>query len=122
MRVFWVSLILAGLMLAGIGINYIYINDVSDELYRQLDAMPDAEAPNCIMAANALCEYWEKHVDIVGLSVSYTIVDRLSEQAATLVACAECGDFYGFRTALALTRDAVGDMRRLETFSIGNLF
>ena len=122
MKSFWISMALLIAMLIGIAVNYIYINDVSDTLYERLDALPDVRDPSCTTAAEELCAYWESVVDTVNLSVGYTVVDRVSEQAVTLAACAACGDFYGFRTALALLRDAVGDMRRLERFSIGNLF
>ncbi|MBQ7347310.1 MAG: hypothetical protein IJW55_05075 [Clostridia bacterium] len=86
-----------------------------------LDALPDAGDTHCAESAAKICDYWEARVDTVGLSVGYTVVDRVSEQAATVLACANCGDLYGLRTAVALLRDALGDMRRLEEFSIGNL-
>ncbi len=121
MRSFAVSILLLLVMLGGIGYNYIYINRVADEMCAQIDALPEIDAEDCPAQAAELAEYWEKHADTVGLSVGYTVVDRVSEQAATLSACAACGDVFGYHTALALLRDAVGDMRRLESFGIGNL-
>ena len=41
--------------------------------------------------------------------------------AAVLSACAACGDLFGYRSALALLQDAIGDVRRLEKISIENL-
>jgi len=102
--------------------NYIYINEVSDQLLAEIDAIPTPDQPDCIARTAALVDAWEEEMNTVSLSVSYTITDRISEHAATLHACASCGDRYGFYTSLALLRDAVGDMRRLERFSIGNLF
>ena len=121
MKSFWIAMLLLGVTLVGIGINYIYINEVSDTLYQRIETIPSIDDPTCINAAKELCSYWESHVDTVGLSVGYTVVDRVSEQSVALAACAACKDFYGFQTALALLRDAIGDMRRLEQFSIGNL-
>ena len=121
MKSFWISMILLVAMLIGVGVNFFYINGVADELYRRIDAIPAITDPNCINATQELTSYWETVIDAVNLSVGYTVVDRVSEQTVTLNACAACGDFYGFQTALALLRDAVGDMRRLERFSIGNL-
>ena len=115
------SLVLLILMLICVVWNYIYINEVFAEMNRLLDALPSVNSPDCEARAAAICDYWESRVDTVGLSVGYTVVDRVSEQAATLQACAACGDAYGFSTALALLRDALGDLRRLESFSIGNL-
>ena len=122
MKSFWIAMLLLAATLVGIGVNYIYINEVSDELYERIDRLPDVRDPGCVSEAEDICQYWDEHVNTVGLSVGYTVVDRVSEQAVTLAACAACADFYGFQTALALLRDAVGDMRRLERFSIGNLF
>ncbi len=122
MKAFWISIALLVLLLGAIICNFCFINRVATRLEQALDAIPDIGDPSCAPAARAFLEDWEDSVDLVGLSVSYPVVDRVSEQAVTLVACAECGDLYGFRTALALLRDAVGDMRRLEKFSLGNLF
>ena len=115
------ALILLILMLSCVVWNYIYINEVFGEMNRLLDELPDVASPDCNARATAICNYWESHADTVGLSVGYTIVDRVSEQAALLQACSSCGDGYGFYSAIVLLRDALGDMRRLEQFSIGNL-
>lgn len=121
MKSFWISMTLLTAMLIGIGLNSAYINRTADELCEMLDALPDVEDPTCAESAAELRDHWEEIVDTVNLSVGYNVVDRVSEQAATLAACAACGDFYGYHTALALLRDAVGDMRRLEGFSVRNL-
>ena len=110
------------LLLGGITANYIYINEVSDQLLTEINAIPAPDQPDCIAKTAALVDAWEKEMDTVSLSVSYTITDRISEHAATLHACASCGDRYGFYTSLALLREAIGDMRRLECFSVRNLF
>lgn len=122
MRAFWIAVALLFGLIVGIWGNYHYINSVANELDARLDALPDISSPDCNSEARALLSYWEEQMDFVGLSVSYPVVDRLNEQAVALLAATECGDLYGYRSALALLRDAVGDMRRLEKFSIGNLF
>lgn len=121
MRAFIITMILLALMLGTVTVNHIYIKEVFHKMETALDELPDVFAADCLEKAIALENYWEKQVDPVSLSVSYTIVDRVCEYAATLVACAECGDLYGYRTALALLRDAIGDMMRFEAPSIGAL-
>lgn len=121
MKSFLASLILFALMLGAILWNTFYISRVSEDLYESLNALPAAADPDVLTKALELQSYWEKHAPTVGLSVSYTVTDRLSEQAATLVACASCGDTFGFQTAKALFWDAVGDMTRLEKISIENI-
>ncbi|MBQ2735157.1 MAG: hypothetical protein IJF33_04925 [Clostridia bacterium] len=121
MKAFAVSVVLLVVMLLGIVGNYIYINEVSNAMNARLNELPSIDEAGCVKQAQELLSYWESHADTVGLSVSFPIVDRVSEQAKTLLTCAECGDVYGFQVALSLLRDAVGDMCRLEAFSISNL-
>lgn len=122
MKMFWISVALLLAALTGVTVNYIYINEVCDTLIEQIETLPDVNDDDCLASVKRIADYWNERVDYAGLSASYVITDRISEQSETLVACAECGDLYGFRTALALLRDAVGDLRRLESFSIGNIF
>lgn len=121
MKSFLVALLLLALMLCGITCNAIYINKVANQMNQLVSALPDIGEEGCLEQALNIQQYWEQNASYVGLSVSYLITDRVSEQASVLSACAACNDFYGFRTALALLQDAIGDMRRLERFSIENL-
>ena len=121
MRAFLISVVLLIALVSCVAINNVYINRVADDLLSRLESLPDVGASDCTVRANELLAAGEEQVEWVRLSVGYTVVDRVCEQTATLVACAECGDLYGFRTALALLRDAVGDMRRLEVLSISNI-
>ena len=116
MKGFVAALILAAVLLGGITGNYIYINRVADRMNERLEKLPDITNDACVTAVKELLEYWDAHADTVCLSVAFNTVDRVNEQATTLLACAECGDVYGYQTALALLRDAIGDMRRLEAF------
>lgn len=115
------TLVLLALMLGSVVGNFFYINRVADTMEEWLNALPDIGEEACAEKVAELRRYWENQASFVGLSVGYTVLDRVSEQAATLEACVSCGDLYGFRTAVALLRDAVGDVRRLEQFSIENL-
>ena len=121
MKVFIASLILLGILLLCIGVNYIYINEVFGKMTVLLEEVPEIGSEGCVDAAARLLAYWEPRADIVCLSVPYNAVDRVSEQAALLLSCAECGDIYGFCNARTLLRDAISDMRRLEAFTLGNL-
>ncbi len=115
------TLILLVLMLGGITWNYVHINRISDELIEQIEALPDVGEEGCVEAVQTLNDYWLSHAESVEFAAGYTVVDRVSEQAVTLLACASCGDLYGYRTALALLLDAVEDMRRPESFSVGTM-
>lgn len=102
--------------------NAIYINNVAIRLSNTVDALPDVTDPACADAAKALRDEWEKSAPIVGISVSYTIADRVGEQSAVLAACAACGDAPGYASARALLADALRDLRRAEQFSPRSLF
>ena len=121
MKSFIITIILLLVLIGTVTVNHIYIKEVFDTMEAALDALPDVGALDCVDKATALQGYWDAQADTVSLSVSYTIVDRICEHATTLVACAECDDLYGYRTALALLRDALGDMMRFETPSFGAL-
>ncbi|MBQ9806024.1 MAG: hypothetical protein IJW49_05915 [Clostridia bacterium] len=114
-------LLLTACLLCGTVCNAIYINDVSNCLLGAIEALPQPESDDCIVQIRDLIGFWESNIDTVRLSVSYTVADRITEQAAVLEACAVCGDRFGFYSALELLRDAVEDMRRLEQVSVGNL-
>ena len=121
MKVMIAVLILLVLLVSGTVCNYIYINEVCDRCLDYLDEIPAPDDVACGEKIDALIEYWESKSDLVSLSVSYTVTDRMSEHAAVLSAAARCGDRYGFYTALVLVRNTIGDLRRFERFSIGNL-
>ena len=121
MKSFLITTLLLGIMLAGVVSNHIYIKEVFQTMTDALSALPDINAPDCKEQAARLAEYWERQSELVSLSVSYTTVDRINEQMAVLLACAEQGDLFGYRSAHALLLDAVGDMMRFEKPTYGAL-
>ena len=121
MKAFAVSVILLLVLLLGILGNYWYINTLGDRMEATLETIPDIGEDGCAEAVESFLALWETHAATVGLSVAFPTVDRLSEQAQTLLVCAKTGDTFGFAVARGLLRDAIDDMRRLEAFSIANL-
>ncbi len=117
MKAFAAASILFFLLLALIVFNVLYINKVETDMENRLDALPDWNSPTLLSSVNELRDFWERQYPLVGLSTRYTLTDRVSEHAATLVACVECGDLFGYRTALALLSDAIDDISRTERFS-----
>ena len=51
------------LLLGGITANYIYINEVSDQLLTEINAIPAPDQPDCIAKTAALVDAWEKEMD-----------------------------------------------------------
>ena len=122
MRSLIATVILCCIMILAATANFIYVNNLADAMVEIADAMPDIGEPMCVQKAEELCKKWEKHSPIIGLTVGFTTVDKLSEHCQTLRSCAEVGDVYGYYATLTLLYDAIDDVRRLEQFSVSNLF
>ena len=115
MKSFFLSLILAILMLGGVAWNCIYINKVGTRIRETAEQLPSPADPACLLLTTGLEKQWKKDALRIHISVNHIIVDRIGEQASTMVACAQSGDLYGFCIARALLLDAVEDMQRLES-------
>ena len=122
MKVFVLTVILLLVLVLLVGINALYINNVANRMLSRLEKLPDIDHPDCVSHARELLAFWESCADTVNLTVSFSAVDRITEQAKLLLACAEHGDALGFHSALTLLFDTVADLKRLETFDVGNLF
>ena len=122
MRSLIATIVLCCIMILAATANFIYVNHLTNAMTEIAAALPSIDEPMCAEKADALCRLWEKHSPIVGLTVGFLTVDKLSEHCQTLRSCAEVGDVYGYYSALSLLYDAIDDVRRLEKFSIDNLF
>ena len=106
-------------MLSCVVWNAIYINKVTKELENRLSALPPIQDPSCVQAALSIRDYWDARKGRVEFSARFSLSDRISEQAEALLACASCGDRFGFETARALLLDAVEDLSRTEALRAG---
>ena len=114
-------LVLFGSMIGGIVWNALYINKEGSRIVSRLGELPEAPGEEAVRMAQDLEKDWHRSAKVVGLSVGVAVMDRVSEGLAQLVAAARCGDYYGYRAALALLFDMVGDLSRLERFELDNL-
>ena len=121
MKSFLCSMALFALLLCVIVCNFLYVNRTADKLLEMIDALPASPDDSALAPAEELSAFWDERTDTIGFSVGYTVLDRISEQAATLVTTAKYHNFFDYQLAKELLRDAVRDMRRLEQFSVGNL-
>ena len=122
MRSLIATIVLFCVMLLAATLNFLYVNRVADEMTDLATALPSPTDSACAEKAAALCKKWEKNAPIVGLTVGFLTVDKLSEHCQTLLSCAEVGDVYGYYSTLSLLKDSIDDVRRLEQFEIENLF
>ena len=117
-----VTIVLCFVMILAATANFIYVNNLANAMSEIAAALPSVDEPMCVDKVEELCQIWEKHAPIVGLTVGFLTVDKLSEHCQTLLSCAEVGDVYGYYSTLTLLKDSIDDVRRLEKFSVSNLF
>lgn len=117
-----VILVLLVLLVVFVALNAVYINNVVKRMIAAVEALPPTPDASAADAARSLREDWLRVMPFMDMTVSYLLSDRVCEQTALLVSCAEAGDVYGYASARAILADALGDMRRTESFSPVSLF
>ena len=121
MKSFIATLILCLLMVVGVTANAIYVNHLSSQLLARLEAFPDTPGTTPEHSAQDFLDFWLSHAEWIKLSAGFQATDRITEYALTVLAAVETGDAYGYRSAMALLKDAVDDLARHERFSFENL-
>ena len=121
MRSLIATVVLCCIMILAATANFIYVKNLANAMIEIADAMPDIGDPMCIQKAEFLYQKWERHSPIIGLTVGFSTVDKLSEHCQTLLSCARVGDTYGYYATLTLIYDSIDDIRRLEQVSVRNL-
>ena len=119
MRSFIITALLFFLMCGGIFINNGYINQsaeyirecVSDENFES-----DPEA-----AIKELDDFWKKNHSVVGLSVGYKELDRISDLIIDLKTYFELGNSSEVFRIRAMIDECADELSRLERFSLENL-
>lgn len=122
MKAFAAISIIFAAMIGCIVFNYFYINRVSDELTVMAYDIPSVSEDGCYAAVSQLDEYWQEHQDHVGLSVSFVELNRVSDAITSMKSYAASGEDADFECTRELLLNAIREMRRLEAFTIGNIF
>ena len=120
MKVFWISLVLFLLLLAGIFWNVHYIHKNEKYLTEIVTSLEDSEERE-----ERLCElesFWEKHRDLFGLSVSFRELDHFGEVLVELRWAHDFGREAEFQKHRSLLLDAIEEITRNEKISLGNIF
>lgn len=121
MRSFIFTLLLFGVMLVGIVGNAIFIHRLSDDLLDLLDTLPAHAGERESTALDELEARWEHARTWVSLSVSYSDMNRISHDLASLRAFCEDGEDADYFAAREQLRLAIEDMRRFEMLALDNL-
>ena len=110
------------LVVIGVICNALYIRHTSDQLLEWVEALPEIptpqETPRAIVKIRAELE---KKTPLLGITVPYSIIDRVSEALINLEACARIGDRLQYAETLALLRDLVEEIGRTEKITVKNI-
>jgi len=120
MKTFYASLVLFAVLLVAVVLNFNHINDVADELNRQLDALPACEEGQA--ALDEMYAYWDSHKKCISLSVSYEVMYQMEENITDMKSAVAKQEDAEYEKSRALMRISIRQMRRLEKISIDNLF
>ncbi len=110
------SLIFLSLLIAAIGVNFLYINNVGNALTELTLSVSDAAS------AQELRSFWEAHVNLVSITVSNIATERLTDTIDSIVAYAETDCKEELTASISLTLNAIDGIRKLERISVRNIF
>lgn len=122
MKTFYAVLLVFVLILGGILLNAIEIQSIASETEQRIKALSEYPSEESALEIAKLQAAWKERTNLLGLSVSYSVIDRVSEQMQLLAAACSFGDVYGYVETRVLLLDAIEDFRRLERLEIANLF
>lgn len=110
------------LVVIGVICNALYIHHTADQLMEWVEALPDVPNPQeTPHAIGQIRERLEKKVSLLGITVPYSIIDRVSEALINLEACARTDDRLQYAETLALLRDLVEEIGRTEKITVKNI-
>ena len=102
--------------------NALFVTKTEASLLRELDALPADPDPAVTPSQVAdIREHLESKEALLGISVSYTVIDKATEALRSLEASAAIGDTEQYRATLATLADMLEDIGRLERLSLKNI-
>lgn len=110
------------LVVIGVICNALYIRHTSDQLLEWVEALPEIPTPQeTPPAIGEIRAELEKKTPLLGITVPYSIIDRVSEALINLEACARTDDRLQYAETLALLRDLVEEIGRTEKITVKNI-
>ena len=102
--------------------NAIFVVQTEAILLQKLAALPAIPDPATTPAeVDAIRAHLESKEDFLGISVSFTVIDKAAEALRSLEASAAVGDTEQYRATLATLADMLEDIGRLERLSLKNI-
>ena len=119
MRSFIISIFLFAATCALIAANNIYIKNTSAQIVERVSGAAFDADPTQV--ADDLDDFWEKNHPIVGLSVGYKELDRMSDLIIDLKIQLDLGNQNEVTRLRAMIVECADEISRLEHFHLENL-
>ena len=102
--------------------NALFVAKTEAALLKEMAALPSVPDPVTTPSQVAsLRAHLESKEALLGISVSYTVIDKATEALRSLEASAAIGNTEQYRATLATLADMLEDIGRLERFSMKNI-
>ena len=102
--------------------NALFVTRTEAFLLHELNALPADPDPTTTPAeVAAIRAHLESKEALLGISVSYTVIDKATEALRSLEASAAIGDTEQYRATLATLANMLEDIGRLERLSLKNI-
>ena len=118
----YIAIALLLLVVLSVVFNAMYVNHISSELTKMLDALPLRASGDSSQKIQDVREYFDKHYTRLGLSVNYTHLARIEELMTSLLSYSDSSDTDMYLAELALLKESVRALARNERFSMRNIF
>ncbi len=103
-------------------VNAVFVGNTVKALTERVEGLPDTPDPVATPEEIAsIREFLTAKESLLELSVSYAVIDKVTETLYGLEAAARAGDVFQYGESLALLMDLVEDIGRLERLEIKNL-
>ena len=118
--------ILAGvillLVIGGVIFNAVYIRNTTNELLTAVSSLPSIPDPARTPSEIAVIrDKLERHAPILGITITYATIDRVSEALINLASYARTDDRLQYAATLALLHDLIEELARTERINIENI-
>lgn len=117
MKIFFISLVIFGVMSGVIVFNSIYINEITnrlDELAKAVTAEGDG--------ISELEAFWDRNMKKVEFSVNHTLVNAIGIRIKNIRHFADAGEASSLGREIMLLREDLKELKRLDKISVHNIF
>lgn len=103
-------------------LNAVYIHHTARELNEAVEALPAVPDPvNTPAIVAGIRESLEQKAPLLGITVAYATIDRVSEALIALESYARTGDLRQYDATLALLSDLIEELTRTERMTLDTI-